>query len=158
MTAPNVISRDGSDISGPTANAPTNQVPGIFFYDTTLDIPKVVNAAGVCVPVAASLGGPGAITAAAGSSSTTAGVLPAATAAVYPVSASDGTKGVIINAADNITGRLIRLINLVAGQPIIVYPPSGGTIDNGSANASYSGTSGKGIQLYCETPGTWFVV
>ena len=72
-------------------------------------------------PVTLSVGAP---TAALGTDHTNGGALPAGTAAVYPVTGSDGTKGVVINAADQVTGRQLTLGNEVATQSIIVYGPS----------------------------------
>jgi hypothetical protein len=91
----------------------------------------------------------GASTAAAGSTTTDAGVLPAATHSVYPTTAADGTKGVRANASDKVTGRLILIGNGVANQILKVYAPSGGTINGGSADAAFVSVSGKGVILYC---------
>lgn len=98
----------------------------------------------------------GASTAAAGSTTSDAAVLPAATARVYPTSGADGTKGVRLHADDNVTGRKIFVTNTAAAI-LKVYPPTGGTVNGGSANAAVSSVSGKGVYLVCVdgTAGTW---
>ena len=256
--ATTVISRDGHDISGPTTSIPTNGVSGLFYWDTTRDIPMGCNAAGVFVPIAGTEGVAGVVaagtnqgtaaaltsgvvnivtgadgtkgvvlpstgsdnvdvfnsstsplyvypngtntinggaasasilirpntvasfqydsstawsaiatgqngvvtigasTAAAGSTTTDAGVLPAATAEAYLTTAADGTKGVRINAADNIAGRSIRVANGVSTAILKIYPPSGGTINGAAADAAFSTVSGKGALLVCTAAGTWY--
>lgn len=91
----------------------------------------------------------GGSTAAAGSTTTDAGVLPAKTANVYPTSAADDTKGVRINAADAITGRRLYIGNGVSNKILKVYAPTGGTINGGSADAAFSSVSGKGVIAIC---------
>lgn len=101
----------------------------------------------------------GASTAAAGSSTSDAGVLPAKTANVYPTSAADDTKGVRINAADQITGRRIFIGNGVSNKILKVYPPSGGTVNGASADAAFSSVSGKGVVAIClsGSANTWLM-
>lgn len=94
-------------------------------------------------------GGIGASTAAAGSDESDAGALPAGTAAVYPTTAADDTKGVIINAADKATGRMLLIGNGVANKTLKVYPPAGGTINGAAADAAFSSASGKGVIAVC---------
>lgn len=91
----------------------------------------------------------GASTAAAGTTTADAGVLPAGTAAVYPVSAADGTKGVRINAADQVTGRQLTVGNGVSNAVLKIYAPSGGTINGAAADAAYSTASGKSASITC---------
>lgn len=91
----------------------------------------------------------GASTAAAGSATGDAGVLPAATAKFYPTSAADGTKGVRLHADDAVTGRKIYVGNGVSNAILKVYPPTGGTINGAAANAAFSSVSGKGVVLIC---------
>jgi predicted RecA/RadA family phage recombinase len=100
---------------------------------------------------------PGASTAAAGTTTADAGVLPAATAAVYPTTAADGTKGVRVNVADKVTGRTILIGNGVAASALKAYGPSGATINGAAADAAYVGGSGKGVIMYClnATTNTW---
>lgn len=93
--------------------------------------------------------GIGATTAAAGSTSADAGALPAGTANVYPTTAADGTKGVVLSASDNVTGRTIMIGNGVSNAILKVYPPAGGTINGASANAAFSSVSGKGVIVVC---------
>lgn len=99
----------------------------------------------------------GASTAAAGTTTADAGVLPAGTAPVYPTTAADGTKGVRINAADQITGRTIFIGNGVGNQILKVYAPSGGNINGLGADAAFSTASGKGAIITCLSSGsnTW---
>lgn len=100
---------------------------------------------------------PGASTAAAGSTTSDAGALPAATATVYPTTAADDTKGVVIHADDKVTGRLLFIGNGVSNKILKVYPPSGGTINGGSADAAFSSVSGAGVIVIClsATSNTW---
>lgn len=91
----------------------------------------------------------GASTAAAGSATGDAGVLPAGTASVYPTSAADDTKGVRISASDEVTGRTLFITNGVSNAVLKVYPPTGGTINGASANAAFSSASGKGVVAVC---------
>lgn len=99
----------------------------------------------------------GASTAAAGSTTLDAGVLPAGTAGVYPTTAADGTKGVRVHASDKVTGRMIWIGNGVSNQVLKVYAPSGGTINGAAADAAFSSVSGKGVMIYCldATGNTW---
>ncbi len=76
-------------------------------------------------------GGTVASLAAAGNSQGTAA---AVTNRVTTVTASDGTKGVILPA--NVIGRRYSVYNSVATSGLPVYPPSSGTINGGTANAA----------------------
>lgn len=100
---------------------------------------------------------PGASTAAAGTTTADAGVLPAATAKVYPTTAADGTKGVRVHADDKVTGRMLFIGNGVSTTVLKVYGPSGAAINGAAADAAFSGVSGKGVILYCldATANTW---
>jgi len=99
----------------------------------------------------------GASTASAGTTTADAGVLPAGTAAVYPTTGADATKGVRVHADDAVTGRRLFIGNGVAAQVLKVYPPTGGTINGAAANAAFSSASGKGVVLICQdaTANTW---
>lgn len=101
----------------------------------------------------------GASTAAAGSATGDAGALPAGTAVVYPTTGADDTKGVVLSAADQLTGRTVLIGNGVANKILKVYAPSGGTINGGSADAAFSSASGKGVMAVCLSgPGnTWLM-
>lgn len=119
-----------------------------------------VNIAAASIPTA--IPGPmqhvaGGSTAAAGSTNADATALPAGTAMVYPTTAADDTKGVILNAADKVTGRTILIGNGVSNKILKVYPPSGGTINGAAANAAFSSASGKGVMIHCLDSGanTW---
>jgi hypothetical protein len=102
----------------------------------------------------------GASTAAAGSTNADAGALPSATAYVYPTTAADGTKGVIISTADKVDGRVFFVGNGVSNQVLKIYPPSGGTINGAAANAAFSTASGKGALLVClsASGNTWLAM
>lgn len=99
----------------------------------------------------------GASTAAAGSTTADAGALPAGTGNIYPTTAADDTKGVVLNAADKVTGRRIFIGNGVSNKILKVYPPSGGTINGAAADAAFSSASGKGVVIVClsGTANTW---
>lgn len=92
---------------------------------------------------------PGASTAAAGTTTADAEVLPAATAAVYPTTAADDTKGVRIHDNDKVKGRSLMIGNGVSNKILKVYPPSGGTINGAAADAACSSASGRGLCVYC---------
>lgn len=91
----------------------------------------------------------GASTAAAGSTTSDAGVLPAGTAKVYPTTGADGTKGVRLHADDKVKGRKIYIGNGVSNAVLKVYAPTGGAINGASADAAFSSVSGKGVVLVC---------
>lgn len=99
----------------------------------------------------------GASTAAAGSTTTDAGVLPAATASVYLTTAADDTTGVRVHASDQVTGRMLFIANGVSNKILKVYAPTGGTINGAAANAAFSSVSGKGVVMICVdgTGNTW---
>lgn len=99
----------------------------------------------------------GASVAAAGTTTADAGALPAKTANVYPTTAADDTKGVVINAVDKETGRRIFIGNGVSNKILKVYPPSGGTINGAAADAAFSSASGKGVIAVClnKAANTW---
>ncbi len=91
----------------------------------------------------------GASTAAAGTTFADAGALPAGTAKLYPTTAADDTAGVIINAADKVTGRMLFIGNGVSNKILKVYGPSGAVINGAAANAAFSSASGKGVWIFC---------
>jgi predicted RecA/RadA family phage recombinase len=105
-------------------------------------------------------GTPGASTAAAGSTTSDAGVLPAGTSRVYPTTGADDTKGVRIHASDKVTGRMLFIGNGVSNKILKVYPPSGGAINGASADAAFSSASGKGVLIVCLSSGsnTWLAL
>lgn len=92
---------------------------------------------------------PGASTAAAGSTYSDAGALPAGTSDFYPTTAADDTKGVIINAADQVTGRRLFIGNGVSNKILKVYGPAGAVINGAAANTAFSSVSGKGVIIQC---------
>lgn len=91
----------------------------------------------------------GASTAAAGSTYADAGALPAGTAKVYPTSAADDTKGVILHANDQVTGRVLYVGNNVSNKILKVYGPAGAVINGAAANAGFSSVSGAGVVAVC---------
>jgi len=125
------------------------------------------NAASVTIAkasVATAIGGPltasvGASTAAAGSTVADAGTLPAGTASVYPMTAADDTKGVVIHANDKVTGRVLFIGNGVSNKILKVYGPSGASINGAAGDAAFSSASGKGVIAICLSSGsnTWLM-
>ena len=105
-------------------------------------------------------GAVGASTAAAGTTTADAGALPAGTATIYPTTAADGTKGVVISTSDKVTGRVLYIGNGVSTAVLKIYPPSGGAINGAAADAAYSTASGKGAVVVClsGSGNTWFAV
>ncbi len=91
----------------------------------------------------------GGSTAAAGTTVSDAGALPAGTAEVYPTTGANGTTGVVINAADQVTGRRLFIGNGVSNAILKVYGPSGATINGASSNVAFSSASGKGVIAVC---------
>jgi hypothetical protein len=100
---------------------------------------------------------PGASTAAAGSVTGDATVLPLATSSFYPVTAADGIKGVKLANVDKVTGKVVFVGNLAAAAVLKIYPPTGGTINGAAADAAFSTASGKGAILICvsSSGNTW---
>jgi len=88
-------------------------------------------------------------TAAAGSTTADAGALPATAATVFPTTAADDTKGVVVHAVNKVTGRMLFIGNGVANKVLKVYPPSGGAINGAAADAAFSSASGKGVVMVC---------
>jgi len=99
---------------------------------------------------------PASSTAAAGTTTADAGLLPT-DANVYPTTAADGTKGIRVNASDQLMGRLILIGNGVSTAVLKVYAPSGGTINGAAADVAFSSVSGKGVVMYClsSSGNTW---
>jgi hypothetical protein len=99
----------------------------------------------------------GASTAALGTTSANAAVLPDATGGVYPVTAADGTVGVRIHADDLVLNRRLLIVNEVTNKALKIYPPTGGTINGAAADAAFTTVSGTGATLICTnaTTNTW---
>lgn len=93
-------------------------------------------------------GAVGASTAAAGTTTADAGALPAG-ATILPTTGADDAAGVLINAADKVTGRMLHIGNGVSNKVLKVYPATGGTINGAAANAAFSSASGKGVIAVC---------
>lgn len=101
--------------------------------------------------------GVGASTAAAGSTVADAGALPAGTGSIYPTTGADDTKGVVIDAADKVTGRVLFIGNGVSNKILKVYGPSGASINGAAGDAAFSSASGKGVIIVClsSSGNTW---
>lgn len=108
-------------------------------------------------PVTLGIGGS---TVAAGSSTGDAGALPAATAPIYPTTAADDTKGVVIHADDKVTGRELFIGNGVGNKLLKVYPPSGGNINALGADTAFSSVSGASVRIVCldSSGNTWLAM
>jgi hypothetical protein len=87
-------------------------------------------------------------TAAAGTTQGTAAALPTLAGQEYPVTGANGTAGVVLGAADAVTGRQI-FINNLASAVLLIYPPGTGTINGLGASAAFSTVSGHGARLVC---------
>lgn len=88
--------------------------------------------------------------AAAGSDETDAAAIPD-----YPlvsVTAADGTKGVILPPSG--AGKVIEVYN-VANAALKVYPPAGGNLNGGSANAALSVGAKSPGRFICVTGTLW---
>lgn len=94
-------------------------------------------------------GGVGASTAAAGNAVGNGGALPAGTGLIYPTTAADDTKGVVIDVADKVTGRVLFIGNGVSNKILKVYGPSGASINGAAGDAAFSSASGKGVLIVC---------
>jgi predicted RecA/RadA family phage recombinase len=119
-----------------------------------------VNIAAASIPTAIAgpiNGGIGASTAADGSTNADAVALPSGTASIYPTTAADNTKGVIIATADKVTGRVLLVGNGVKDKILKIYPPSGGNINGLGADVAFSTVSGKGAIIVClsSSGNTW---
>lgn len=97
------------------------------------------------------VGGMVTTTAAAGNASTNATLL--SISSNFLLTTGAGSSGVILppgnGTADGLAaGDTITVFNQT-GQTILVYPPLGGKLNNGSANAGLSMTNGKNAQFTC---------
>lgn len=101
----------------------------------------------------------GASTVAAGTTTTDAGVLPAATGGTYPTTGANGVVGVRIAASDKVTGRKLFVAN-GAALMLKIYPPTGGTINGAGADAAFSTLAGLGATLVCTNSdaNTWIAL
>lgn len=149
---------DGGAITVLAGNAEGSGTDGTMGLGTSNTSAITVGATSIATAVPGPITlGIGASTAAAGSATGDAGALPAATAPVYPTTAADDTKGVLIHADDKVTGRTIYIGNGVSNKILKVYPSTGGTINGAGANAAFSSESGKGVTAICLSSGsnTW---
>jgi hypothetical protein len=93
--------------------------------------------------------GTGAVDA-AGALQETATVLPYT---VNNVGGVDGTTGVILPAAD--PGCLVMVNNTDALSQLLIYPPSGGTINGGTADAAIEINAKTGAIFVCTDGTNW---
>jgi len=89
--------------------------------------------------------------AAAGDSAATAGVLT--NKVIQLVTAADDAVGVILPAG--FAGQIMFVANAVAAKYLVVYPPTGGTINGGGANAAYNIPNGQMAISACSAAGVW---
>ena len=141
-----VISTASGAVSGPASStdgdvAVFSGVTGELLKDTSLSAAALAELVHEMVV--------GASTAALGTDSGTAAVLPDATGGVYPVTAADGTVGVRLHADDKVLDRRIMIVNEVTNKILKIYPPTGGTINGAAADAAFATLSGSGAILIC---------
>lgn len=72
------------------------------------------------------------------------------------VTASDGTKGVILPVA--VAGALVLVANTVSAQNLKVYPASGATINYGSADAAVTVAGQKQILFWAQSATQWYSI
>jgi len=118
---------NGHDMSGPTANRPTNAEIGQPFFDTTLNVLLIWN--GTIWDPAGNEMAFGTV-AAAGTNQATGGLLAEG---FNNVTGADGTKGVTLPVA--VAGLEVQGYNN-STSALPIYPASSGTLNGGSANAS----------------------
>ena len=118
---------NGHDMSGPTANRPTNAEIGQPFFDTTLNVLMVWNGT-IWDPV-----GNETSFVSVAAAGTNQGTGAALVEGFNNVTAADGTKGVTLPVAA--AGQEVAGYNNSASN-LLVYPNTSGTINGGSANAS----------------------
>jgi predicted RecA/RadA family phage recombinase len=149
---------NGGAVSVLGGNAHGSGTDGTLSLGTSNTSAVSIGASAIPTTIAGQLvAGVGGSTAAAGSTNADAQALPAGTGSIYPTTAADDTKGVIVDAADKVTGRVLLIGNGVSNKILKVYPPSGGTINGAAANAAFSSVSGKGVIMVCLDSGanTW---
>jgi hypothetical protein len=117
----------------------------------------IVQTSGVGGPVTATTitGSVAANVAALGSAFNNAGALSSGFT-TYPCTAFDNTKGVQINANDQVTNRMIWIGNLTNAK-VIVYPPNSGQIAVLGVNNGYTGIAGGSVWAFCidSASGRW---
>lgn len=119
----------GHDISGPTANRPTNMEPGMTYMDTTLNVLYCQTSSGL-----KSVSGHTSIStvAAAGTNQGTAAALQGG--GLNDVTGADGVKGVLL-PVNSITDTVFAY-NSNQSNVLKVYPSGTNTIVGGGAGAS----------------------
>lgn len=108
----------------------------------------------------ATVGGVNTSIAAAGTGQSDAPLLPRASN-IY-ITSTSGSNCVILPPGVGTTQKLaagdyMRIINF-SGQTLNVYPPTGGKIQNGSANAAYTGLTNNKVAEFICIDGTNFAV
>lgn len=133
-----------TESQSPTLNRGVQQAPGFMAIVNTVAPTSIMDGGAYVEHLQMT---DGASTAAAGSTTTDAAVLPAGTAGWYKVTGSDGTKGVRIHASDDVAQNTLFIVNTTAAV-LKIYPPTGGTINGGSVDAAFSTGSGRGAILH----------
>lgn len=126
-----VVSRDGHDISGPTANRPTNMEPGMTYMDTDLGVLYAQTLTGL-----KSVSGHVSVTtvAATGTNQATAAALAAG--GLSTVTGADGTKGTVLPS--NLKTDFVYVFNSSSVSVLKVYAAGTNTINSGSAGGFVS--------------------
>lgn len=75
---------------------------------------------------------------------------------VVTVTASDGTKGVILPTG--VAGKRVLVVNTVAAQNLKVYGKTGAAIDYGAANAAYTLAGQKHALFVAYSATQWYAV
>ena len=93
--------------------------------------------------------------AAAGSSQTDAALIGAN---ISIVSGATGSNGVVLRPVKGNTMYAAMVYSSAATNALLLYPPSGGTINGGTANASISITARKPAMIYSISPLNFIVL
>lgn len=80
----------------------------------------------------------------------------AVTAQTTTVTASDGTKGVVLPTA--VAGMEIVVVNTVSGQNLKIYPASGAAIDYAAADAAYTLAGRKHAMFRATSATQWYAI
>lgn len=102
---------------------------------------------------ASAIGGQVSTVAAAG---TTQGTAAAITTSIATVTGASGTNGVVLPAA--MPGDSIKIYTPAATNALLVYPPSGASINAAAANAAYSQSAQTAHEFTCLSSTQWIVV
>jgi len=94
------------------------------------------------------------VTAAGGNIATAA----ALSSGVNIVAAADDAKGVILPAGASSGSKICVVINTVSNKKLQLYPPSGGTVDGGSASANITMGNGSACFVFSGNATAWYTV